>query len=181
VSHAVPGIEHPRENNDIAGNLGLWRIAVGIQYYARLCRPARIYINCNRVEMVFTQTTKAHLLGIWTERNDVADFDSALSDHHAVDQQFHNLAPPGKVGVGQARPNPLAEVSGRCRTARELRLAIHLGFQLVRLLFHCPLLTLVFRQGNGSEEICPSQTLQLTVNAEMALAQLLAPGLDDPP
>src|ERR687898_276077 len=41
------------------------------------------------IEIVFTQMTKAHPLGVRTERNDVADFDFTLSDHHAVDQQFH--------------------------------------------------------------------------------------------
>jgi hypothetical protein len=43
------------------------------------------------IEIVFTQMTKAPPLTVRTERNDIADFDLAVGNHHAVDQQFHGF------------------------------------------------------------------------------------------
>ena len=85
------------------------------------------------VEIVFTQLTKAPLLAVWADGDDVADLDFVVGDHDAVDQKFHQLAPLGEVGLGQSRLDPSAEVRGRSRPAGELRGAIDLGFQLVRL------------------------------------------------
>ena len=136
-------------------------------------------------EVVFTQTTKTHLLTAGAEGDDVADLDLAAGDQHAIDQQLDQLPLPSEVGVGQARLNPPAEVRSRCRPARELRLAINLGFQLVGLgtqrlrpVFHRLSATLVFRQGNDSKLVCLGQALQLPLKPELALAQLFAPGLE---
>ena len=107
------------------------------------------------VELVFTQLTKAPPLAVWADGDDVADLDLVVGDHDAVDQKFHQLAPLGEVGPGQSRLDPSAEVRGRSRPAGELRGAIDLGFQLVRLdtqrlrpVFHRLAAPLVFRKGN---------------------------------
>ena len=46
----------------------------------------------NVIEIVLTPMTKAPPLAVETERDDVADFDLALGNQHAVDPQFHELA-----------------------------------------------------------------------------------------
>ena len=144
-----------------------------------------LYKERNVIEIVLTPMTKAPPLAVGTERDDVADFDLAISDHDTVDQQLYQLTPLGEVGVGQSRLDPPAEVRSRCRPARELRLAINLGFQLVGLgtqrlrpVFHRLSATLVFRQGNDSKLVCLGQALQLPLKPELALAQLFAPGLE---
>jgi hypothetical protein len=118
------------------------------------------------IEIVFTQMTKAPPLAIRTERDDIADFDLVVGNHHAIDQQFHKLTPLGEVSLGQSRLNPPAEIRGRGRPARELRLTIDLGFQLIHLgvqrlhfVFHRLAPTLVFRQRNNPELIGLGQTL----------------------
>jgi hypothetical protein len=58
------------------------------------------------IERVVTPMTKVPPLAVRTEREDVADFDRAIGDPHAVDPQFHELAPLGEVGVGQTGLNP---------------------------------------------------------------------------
>src|SRR4051812_38410236 len=119
-----------------------------------------------RIEIVFTQMTKARPLAVRTERDDIADFNLTVGDHHAVNQQFHELTPLGEVSIGQSRLNPSAEIRGRCCPARELCLTIDLSFQLVSLgvqrlgfVFYRLAPTLVLRQGNDPELVCLGQTL----------------------
>ena len=66
-----------------------------------------LYKERNVIEIVLTPMTKAPPLAVGTERDDVADFDLALGNQHAVDPQFHELAPLGEVGVGQTGLNPV--------------------------------------------------------------------------
>ena len=54
--------------------------------------------------------TKAPALALGAERDDVADLHLVVGDHDAVDQQFHELAPLGEVGLGQPALHPLAEL-----------------------------------------------------------------------
>jgi hypothetical protein len=62
--------------------------------------PGWIYVNRNRVEVLFTQMTKAHLFAAGTERNDIADLDGAVADQDAVDQQLDQLPLLVEVGMG---------------------------------------------------------------------------------
>src|SRR5919112_1045041 len=86
-----------------------------------LSAPAIVEAYSKRwsIEIVFTQMTKARSLAVRTERDDIADFNLTVGDHHAVNQQLHELTPLGEVSIGQSRLNPSAEIRGRCRPARE--------------------------------------------------------------
>ena len=77
--------------------------------------------------------TKAHALAVGAQRDDVADLDLVVGDQDAIDQQLHQLALLGEVGVGQAGSDPLAERGGRGCPAGELGLPIHLRLQLAGL------------------------------------------------
>jgi hypothetical protein len=70
------------------------------------------YRERNRVEVVFTQMTKAHLLAVGAERDDIADLDDIVADQHPIDQQLDELPLLGEVGAGQTGSNPLAEGGG---------------------------------------------------------------------
>jgi hypothetical protein len=135
------------------------------------------YRERNRVEVVLTQMTKAHLLAAGAERDDIADLDLAVGDQHTIDQQLDELPLLGKVGAGQAGSNPRAEVGRRGSPAGEFGLPIHLGLQLVHLrtqrlqpLFQRLPSALVFRQREDGEQVGFGQPLQLPLEAELALA-----------
>jgi Transposase DDE domain len=135
------------------------------------------YRERNRIEVVFTQMTKAHLLAAGAEGDDVADLDLTIGDQPAVDQPLHELALLGEVSAGQTRPNPAAEVRSRSRPAGELGPPIHLRRQLagLRLKGLQPLLqrlppALVFRQRDDGEQVGLGQPLQLSFQAALAAA-----------
>src|SRR3712207_6164383 len=64
-----------------------------------------LYKERNVIEIVLTQMAKVHPLAVGTERDDVADFDLAIGDQHAVDQPFHDLALLSEFGIGQTGLN----------------------------------------------------------------------------
>jgi hypothetical protein len=53
------------------------------------------------MEIVCTQVTKARPGAGWGGGDHVADLHPAVGDHHAVDQQLHQLAAPLEVGLAQ--------------------------------------------------------------------------------
>ena len=70
----------------------------------------KAYKRRHRIEIVFTQMTKAPALTVGTERDDIADLHLVFGDHDAVNQQFQELAALGEVGLGQPTLHPLAEL-----------------------------------------------------------------------
>ncbi len=121
--------------------------------------------------------TKAPALAVGAERDDVADFHLTPGHDDAVDQQRHDLAAPGNIGVGQAGLNPPAEVRGRCGPAGEPRVPVGLGFQLrglgaqaLHALVRRLPSALVFRQRHDPDQIRVGQALHLPFEPALTAA-----------
>src|SRR5262249_47190396 len=82
----------------------------GIRAQMRANFPVARYRQRSLVEIVCTQMTKSHLFAGRRRRDDVADLDVAVGDHHAVNEQLNELAPLVEGGVGEPDLYPVAEV-----------------------------------------------------------------------
>ncbi len=116
--HADKGYDHRRCRRECRARGIKPRIARrGVESSAHLGRHRWV------VEIVFTQMTKPNVFAVRGYGQHVSDFDVGVGDHHAVDEQQHELAALLEAGLGQAALHALAKRLQRRRNACELLLA----------------------------------------------------------
>jgi hypothetical protein len=94
-----------------------------------------LYLQRWRIEIVFTQMTKPHVLAAWASRDHISDLDIVVGDQYPVDQQLHQFPLLLERGVGQTRLNTTAEALDRRTQLSQLPLPIGLMAELFGLLF----------------------------------------------
>ena len=89
------------------------------------------------IEIVQSQMTKAGAFAILGSGDDVTDFDIAIGDDHAINQEFNQLPLVLKRGAGQASLDTLTELGHRTGDCGKLRVLIGLTIQLLILTRQC--------------------------------------------
>jgi hypothetical protein len=135
------------------------------------------FIQRWQLEIVQSQMTKTGLLASRAGRDDVTDLDVRVRDHHAVNQQFDQLAFLLKGGARQARLHPLTEVRHRRGEGRQMRVLIGmlvqllvLGLQSVQFALEVRPPAFVFGQGNDGTQVGLRQAVQLRGETHLSLA-----------
>jgi hypothetical protein len=124
--------------------------------------------------------TKTHLFAVWGGRDYVADLDLHGGDHHAIDQQFDQLAFWFKVGLFEPRAHPSAKLFHGLSDPGQLYVFGSTGFQLTHLsgnafqtLLQFVPSPLVFFQGTDARQVGFRPAFRLLRNAHARLAQIL--------
>jgi hypothetical protein len=135
------------------------------------------YAKRTRIEIDQSQMTKAGVFASLGRGDDVTDFDIAIGDDHAINQEFNQLPLVLKSGAGQASLDPLTELGHQTSDGGKLRLLIGLTIQLLILTRQCINLalkfsspTLIFRQRDDGTEVGLGQTLQLSRQMNLCFA-----------
>jgi len=130
-----------------------------------------------KIEMVFPQLAKRAVRPIGGDRQDVADLDVAVGDHHAVDEQLGQLPPLLEGGGGQPGPDGLAECLDPVSDGAEFHLLLGCGVQLTLLgeqrgaaAVQVLALAFQFRQGDHLGEVGVQQPLLLALQLAQGLA-----------
>ena len=137
------------------------------------------------VEIVWTQMTKADVLGPGAGRQHVADLDLILGDDHPIDQQFDELTPPLEARPFQAGGDPPAERLECRRQAEDLGEPPRLAGQPRLLRGQCRLAcpqgaapATVLLQRDDPAQVPFGQPAELPAQRRLALAQPLPPRLE---
>jgi hypothetical protein len=85
------------------------------------------------IEIVCAQMTKTRVFAVLGGRDHVADLDLFISDDHAVDEQFDQLAFVFKAGLHYPTAHPLAKLLHGLGDPGQLHVFASAGFHLARL------------------------------------------------
>ncbi len=131
------------------------------------------------VSIVRTQSTKRLALAVGAGRDDVADLDGAVSDDHAVNQQFEQRPLLVEVGACQALAYTAAERLGVGCQASRLALAFGIAREFeslpVQRLQPClgvAAAAFVFGQRHDAGQISVREPLDLLAESRPAAAQV---------
>jgi hypothetical protein len=176
-----------QEESPPAGTEALgWRLLtmLPLESVEDVRRCVRLYCRRWLIEIVFPQLTKTHVLGFPAGRDHIANLHLLIGHDHAIDQQFHQFALRLEAGPLQTTPHALAELLDRRGQRRQVGATLGLVFQLPRLLrqglaplFQRATSAFVFGQRNDVDQVRLGQALELVFQTELALAELLASGL----
>ena len=137
------------------------------------------------VEVVFTQMAKPYLFTLCAGGNDIANLDLAVGHDDSVNEQHHQLAFLLKRGMGQTLLHTVTKGINRMCDSSEFTLVLGFATQLLflvgqrlQLLGQFLASALVFIQRNDRMQVGISQTVDLVLQAQVAFAQVLTPGLE---